>query len=79
MSPDDELAQLEALLKLGTDEAQPQPSPSAAPEQRANGDARKRLELEARLRRQIEADQLTLQQAEVRRANARYETNPWWE
>lgn len=42
-------------------------------------DARRRVELQARLRRQMQLDQLTLRQAEVRKAKARYETNPWWE
>ncbi|WP_197387008.1 hypothetical protein [Ralstonia pseudosolanacearum] len=76
MSPDDELAQLEALL---VDAPEPPPCRPIDLQQRTRDDARRRFELEARLRHQREADQLTMQQAKERRDKARYETNPWWE
>lgn len=77
MTDDDELAQLEALLKLGTE---PEPSSiNATPDQSARADSLRRMELEARLRRQMELDQLTMQQAEARRERARWEAeNYWW-
>jgi len=71
-----------------TDVCEPQPDPPAADpavgieqrerEQRAT-DARTRFELEARLRRQMELDKLTMQQAEDRRERAQWEAeNYWW-
>ncbi|KJJ95054.1 hypothetical protein UB44_23345 [Burkholderiaceae bacterium 26] len=55
-----------------------QPKTATEREERAN-EERSRFAQEARLHRQMEADQLTLQQAEARRAKTRYETNPWGE
>lgn len=73
----DELALLEArLAKIRAEKADIQAAEQA---RRTREDSRRRVELEAILRRQRNLDLLTMKQAEARRAKAQWEDdNYYW-